>query len=82
MQKQVIRDKQSLAQVEEQQQVLKPLLQAEVRLLRMSQQEFEQDVHVQLDTNPALEEDDSDTADVAATEDSLLDDNPDGMEVG
>ena len=83
MQKQVIRDKQSLAQVEEQQQVLKPLLQAEVRLLRMSQQEFEQDVRVQLDTNPALEEDDSDTADVAASEgDGLLDDNSGGLEAG
>lgn len=82
MQKQVIRDKQSLAQVEEQQQVLKPLLQAEVRLLRMSQQELEQDVRVQLDTNPALEEDDSDTADVATTEeDGLLDDTSADMDV-
>ena len=42
MQKQVIREKQTLAQVEQQVQVMKPLLQAEVRVLRMSQQEFEQ----------------------------------------
>ena len=63
MHKQVIRNKQTLAQVEEQTQVLKPLLQAEVRILRMSQQEFEQDVRAQLDTNPALEQEDEDSAD-------------------
>ena len=43
-------------QTEEQRQVLKPLTQTEIRLLRMSQQEYEQDVRNQLDTNPALEE--------------------------
>ncbi len=43
-------------QTEEQRQVLKPLTQTEIRLLRLSQQEFEQDVHNQLDANPALEE--------------------------
>ena len=49
-------NKQTLIQTEEQKQMLKPLAQAEIRLLRMSQQEFEQDVRNQLDTNPALEE--------------------------
>ena len=43
-------------QTEEQRQVLKPLTQTEIRLLRLSQQEFEQDVRNQLDANPALEE--------------------------
>lgn len=81
MQKQVIREKQTLAQVEEQQQVLKPLLQAEVRVLRMSQQEFEQDVRTQLDTNPALEEDDENAEDIAThDEDGLLDDSPTEIE--
>ena len=42
-------------QTEEQRQVLKPLTQTEIRLLRLSQQEFEQDVRNQLDANPALE---------------------------
>ncbi|MBR4783134.1 MAG: RNA polymerase factor sigma-54 [Bacteroidaceae bacterium] len=60
MQNQVIRDKQTMAQVEEQTQVLKPLLQAEVRILRMTQQELEQDVRNQLEANPALEEYDDD----------------------
>ena len=69
MQKQVIREKQTLAQVEEQVQVMKPLLQAEVRLLRMSQQEFEQDVRTQLDTNPALEEDADDFSEDNSTAD-------------
>ncbi len=43
-------------QTQEQRQRLKPLTQTEIRLLRLSQQEFEQDVHNQLDANPALEE--------------------------
>ena len=73
MQKQVIREKQTLAQVEEQVQVMKPLLQAEVRLLRMSQQEFEQDVRTQLDTNPALEEDADDFSEDNSTADPELD---------
>ena len=70
MQKQVIREKQTLAQVEEQVQVMKPLLQAEIRVLRMSQQEFEQDVRTQLDTNPALEEDTDDFSEADGTADS------------
>lgn len=81
MQKQVIREKQTLAQVEQQVQVMKPLLQAEVRVLRMSQQEFEQDVRTQLDTNPALEEyDDNAPAvndDIDAAGEEL--DNAEGM---
>lgn len=69
MQKQAIREKQTQVQVEEQVQVLKPLLQAEVRVLRMTQQEFEQDVRAQLDTNPALEEYDADSGGTADGDD-------------
>jgi RNA polymerase sigma-54 factor len=47
---------QTQKQTQEQRQRLKPLTQTEIRLLRLSQQEFEQDVHNQLDANPALEE--------------------------
>lgn len=56
MPNQSLKERQTLAQTEKQEQVLKPLLQAEVRVLRMSQQEFEDDVRAHLDTNPALEE--------------------------
>lgn len=62
MQNHTLKERQTLVQVEKQEQVLRPLLQAEVRVLRMSQQEFEEDVRAHLDTNPALEEYDEETA--------------------
>lgn len=55
-------------QTEEQRQVLKPLTQTEIRLLRLSQQEFEQDVRNQLDANPALEEYEDDGDDDALSD--------------
>lgn len=47
---------------------LKPLSQAEIRLLRLTQQEFEKDIRDQLDANPALE-------DTGSEEDTNLDNN-------
>lgn len=63
-------------QTEEQRQLLKPLTQTEIRLLRLSEQEFEQDVHNQLDANPALEEYEDDDAPANTAGD--LDDSPGG----
>lgn len=65
-------------QTEEQRQLLKPLTQTEIRLLRMSQQEFEQDVRNQLDINPALEEHDDDSHDTPDESESY--DNPDSQD--
>lgn len=63
MQTQRLNQHQKQEQVQEQVQQMRPLLQAEIRVLRMSQQEFEQDVRTQLDTNPALEEEGENNSD-------------------
>ncbi len=63
MQTQRLHQEQRQEQVQEQVQQMRPLLQAEIRVLRMSQQEFEQDVRTQLNTNPALEEEGNSSAD-------------------
>lgn len=56
------------SQTQSQKLQLKPLTQTEIRLLRLTQQEFEQDIMTQLDTNPALEES---SQEAEAAEDSL-----------
>lgn len=68
MQTQRLHQEQRQEQVQEQVQQMRPLLQAEIRVLRMSQQEFEQDVRTQLNTNPALEEEGESPGDPAGEE--------------
>lgn len=68
MQTQRLHQEQRQEQVQEQVQQMRPLLQAEIRVLRMSQQEFEQDVRTQLNTNPALEEEGESGSDYSARE--------------
>ena len=68
MQAQRLHQEQRQEQVQEQVQQMRPLLQAEIRVLRMSQQEFEQDVRTQLNTNPALEEEGESNEDFSVEE--------------